>query len=592
MAVNALDLLTTALTQTGLPADTPTATGTPTPTDDFAALFQTVLANALNQATVQATATVATEVPVTDAATLQENPSDLLNSLLGLLDQDTDDTDPTADPTAVNADALSQLLANLGVNVQQFTPPPQAPPPSTPADSTPTTPLGSPVFRALENANPLAAPANQSLTPVVASNNTPPAGTVTPTTVPLPSEQLAASPALSSPAESVAGANRVAGRNPSIVAQVPIVTDLNQGLPKAVDPSGRAVAPPVNEPTPVQGVPPVNPGVNPTVVQDARPATDLSSGATPVAEPTQAVIVRSPVTTSVPVSTPTPANQPFTVEPARAEVPPAVVPPAPNTATAPTPAPTRPAIASPDQPTAPTVTDTAVPAVPQTTPTAAPVVTTPTRPANPDIAVTVSQPIAVPVGQLEVVKFGGVSVAGAIPIPPDQPTRSEAGTPLPFAAVPFGGNATVTTPTGETPSAVAPSPVAEQLAGPITAQVRDRPTTGETEIQIRLDPPELGAVKLKIVSTGGEVRAELHVSSEAVRQVVQSQLPDLQQRLDDAGVRVQRFDVMADPQGGTARDGRGEQWRGPPPVELPPPPVRPRLAAVTAPATGRLDVNA
>jgi len=571
MAVNALDLLTTALTQTGLPADTPTATGTTiaTATDNFAALFQTVLANAITQATVQATAVVATEVPVTDAATLQQNPSDLLNSLVGLLDQTADDTDPTADPTAVNADALSQLLASLGVNVRQLAPPSQTPPPSAPADSTPTTPLASPVFRARENANPLATSANRSATPAPATTNTPPSGTVAPTTVPLPADQQLAAPrVLSSPAESVAGANRVAGRNPSVVAQVPIVTDLNQQLPNAVDPAGRAVAPPVNEPTPVQGVPPVNTGVSSTVARDALPASGLDTGAVSVSTP----------------ATQPPAT-PFTVDQPRPEA------PAANTPTLPTPAPTRPAIASTEQPTVPTVTPTAVPAVPQSNPTAAPVAANPTRPANPEIAVTVAQPVAVPVGPLEVVKFGGVSVAGAVPISPDQPARTEGGTPLPFASVPVGVNATVAPPTVETPSAVTPPPVAEQLAGPITAQVRDRPADGETEIQIRLDPPELGTVKLKIVSTGGEVRAELHVSSEAVRQVVQSQLPELQQRLDDAGVRVQRFDVTADPQGGTARDDRGEQWRGPPPVELPPP-IRPRLATVTAPDVGRVDVNA
>ena len=98
-------------------------------------------------------------------------------------------------------------------------------------------------------------------------------------------------------------------------------------------------------------------------------------------------------------------------------------------------------------------------------------------------------------------------------------------------------------------------------------------------------------MKLKIVSTNGDVRAELHVSSEAVRRVVESQLPELRQKLDDAGVKVERFVVTADPNGGTARDDRNDRWREPVPVEPPLPAIRPRRAAVSPTATGRIDVS-
>jgi hypothetical protein len=141
---------------------------------------------------------------------------------------------------------------------------------------------------------------------------------------------------------------------------------------------------------------------------------------------------------------------------------------------------------------------------------------------------------------------------------------------------------------------------ADQLAGPIVAHVQARPEAGETELRVRLDPPELGTVKVKIVSTGGDVRAELQVTSDAVRRVVESQLPELRQKLEDAGVRVQRMDVTADSAGtsngtnaGTARDDRGGRWQEPtPPDGVPFQPARAARPAVLATAKNRVDVTA
>jgi flagellar hook-length control protein FliK len=78
--------------------------------------------------------------------------------------------------------------------------------------------------------------------------------------------------------------------------------------------------------------------------------------------------------------------------------------------------------------------------------------------------------------------------------------------------------------------------------------------SGGVEFQMRLDPPDLGRVQVQIVSRGDEVHGQVLVASEAVRQVMESQLPELRQRLEAAGVNVQQFTVATDPSGGGSRN--------------------------------------
>ncbi len=588
MAATALNFLTAALAPTGPTTADATASGTAGQTDGVAGLFQSVLASAVTRAT----AATAAQVPADAGATSspETGKTDLLAKLLGLLENATEaDLKDAEKKSAVNSELLSQLLAALGVNAPQLAAVAATP---TPADTqlptaavqtttvtaqlatlTVTSQTAAPVL----TANPTRT--GTSTTPVsVSPLSLPTNATVAPTTVPQPADQIESATVVAPQIATVADANRVAGRAPVVVLQTPIAVGPGFQLPPAVVPVGADVQPPVNEPTAVKGLPPVAPGVRET------PTGNLPADPVPT-EVAAGVVTRPvPVPFAVPVeaaSKPSAGHAPPGVSavpnPTSGATPPAAV-------STPTSATLQPTNATPQQ----------VAPAPQRPDLAGrvPAVTAPVRPAAPDIAITAAQPVDLSAGRID---FGRIAELSGFPtplVPADDASAADRGTVVAVGAAPFALAPGRTAAPTETPAVAStpPLPVADQLCGPISAHLRVRPT-GETELQIRLDPPELGTVKLKIVSTGGDVRAELHVSSEAVRRVVESQLPELRQKLDDAGVKVERFVVTADPNGGTARDDRSDRRREPVPADPPVPAVRARRTGATPSATGRIDVS-
>ncbi|MBX9581944.1 MAG: flagellar hook-length control protein FliK, partial [Gemmataceae bacterium] len=106
-------------------------------------------------------------------------------------------------------------------------------------------------------------------------------------------------------------------------------------------------------------------------------------------------------------------------------------------------------------------------------------------------------------------------------------------------------------------TAPARPPAAVQVADGVVAHARTLDRDGTVEFRLRLDPPELGRVYVRLLADGDAVRGHVVVADEAVRQVIESQLPELRQRLEAAGLSVGRFDVSADP----GADGRGNPYR-------------------------------
>ncbi|HEY1186494.1 MAG TPA: flagellar hook-length control protein FliK, partial [Gemmata sp.] len=139
-----------------------------------------------------------------------------------------------------------------------------------------------------------------------------------------------------------------------------------------------------------------------------------------------------------------------------------------------------------------------------------------------------------------------------------------------------------------------PDPVAQVADGIIThAHVATR--EGATEFRMRLDPPELGPVRIRLTSDGDAINGQVVVSSDAVRRMIESQLPELRQRLEAAGVTVQNFDVATDTSSGAGSD-TSNNWGGYR-SEFPADPVRPAAAPITARtraarAAGAIDVMA
>lgn len=103
------------------------------------------------------------------------------------------------------------------------------------------------------------------------------------------------------------------------------------------------------------------------------------------------------------------------------------------------------------------------------------------------------------------------------------------------------------------PAAVAQTP-AVQLADEIVTQARVLDRDGAVEFQLQLDPPELGRVRVNLLASGDEIHGQVIVADDAVRRMIETHLPDLRQRLEAAGLNIQRFDIAADPGTGGGRN--------------------------------------
>lgn len=379
-------------------------------------------------------------------------------------------------------------------------------------------------------------------------------------------------------------AGPAAARIPAVVAQTPIVTDRSQQLPATPPEVGYGlIGPTVVGAPPVQAVPPVGVGVSqqqvelratqlPAVEPGPQPTADTKVvPARPFAEvvgATTAVTSRAeePIR---PMVSATPFTQPAT--PVAATVTPVV------TNDTPALAPTSSAIASTPVPAEQTIASAI-------TPTERPVFTPPNA-TVPGAAVKVPT-----VASQELPTTTGVPPATAMMELGDRPA-SEGGE-LTFSA-PAPLPPTAAEPTPVTSTRVAPNsppPVAAQVSEALISHARVVEKGGTHEFQMRLDPPELGEVKVRLLAMGDRVEARLVVSDDAVKRLIESQLPELRQKLEAAGVSVPSFDVTTDSGGRTGGDG----WDRPQPAFAPAPKSAGPLprAARPAPSGGTLDVTA
>ncbi len=90
--------------------------------------------------------------------------------------------------------------------------------------------------------------------------------------------------------------------------------------------------------------------------------------------------------------------------------------------------------------------------------------------------------------------------------------------------------------------------IADQIKDAVLARVEesrngDIQRSGRTEIHVRLNPPELGEVRVHLVTAAEQVSGRLVVQHESVRAALESQLPELRHRLEQSGVALGRFDV-------------------------------------------------
>jgi flagellar hook-length control protein FliK len=89
-------------------------------------------------------------------------------------------------------------------------------------------------------------------------------------------------------------------------------------------------------------------------------------------------------------------------------------------------------------------------------------------------------------------------------------------------------------------------PVAAQVAGEILSRAEVTTRDGQTHFHMQLNPPDLGSVRIHLTASEQGITARLFVHEESARQLLQSQLESLRQRLANAGVTLGKCDVSRD----------------------------------------------
>ena len=82
--------------------------------------------------------------------------------------------------------------------------------------------------------------------------------------------------------------------------------------------------------------------------------------------------------------------------------------------------------------------------------------------------------------------------------------------------------------------------VGEQILSSVHASL----VRADKQVQIRLDPPELGSVLVRLAEQGDQIRGFLEVSRDETRREIEQALPQVLKGLQEAGVQVRRLEVV------------------------------------------------
>ena len=93
----------------------------------------------------------------------------------------------------------------------------------------------------------------------------------------------------------------------------------------------------------------------------------------------------------------------------------------------------------------------------------------------------------------------------------------------------------------------------------IVASVRLLRLSGRDEIRVRLEPPELGTVRLRVVAVDGELTVRMQAQRVATAEALQQALPQLREALQQAQFSTSTLEVMTgDGWSFQAESGQGE----------------------------------
>ncbi len=143
--------------------------------------------------------------------------------------------------------------------------------------------------------------------------------------------------------------------------------------------------------------------------------------------------------------------------------------------------------------------------------------------------------------------------AAVATLPPGRGALEELATSGDVAQTPPAATAIAPPPSRTAQTAPAPTlrpahPAAWAAGENILRAVRGRFTalahTGGHQAEIRLDPPELGRVILRLAVEGDTVKGIIEVENPAVKAALQSDLPKLAASMADSGLQLDQFDVL------------------------------------------------
>jgi flagellar hook-length control protein FliK len=86
------------------------------------------------------------------------------------------------------------------------------------------------------------------------------------------------------------------------------------------------------------------------------------------------------------------------------------------------------------------------------------------------------------------------------------------------------------------------------LGEQIRESIHSLTSQGDQQITIRLNPPELGYVSIKLIQQADEITGLLEVSRAQTRYEIEQVLPEVLRNLADSGVQIKRLDVMLEDQ--------------------------------------------
>lgn len=90
--------------------------------------------------------------------------------------------------------------------------------------------------------------------------------------------------------------------------------------------------------------------------------------------------------------------------------------------------------------------------------------------------------------------------------------------------------------------------VVDGPGGQIRESIQSSIAEGQSQVTIRLNPPELGRVTVRFEESGGQITALVEAARAQTRAEIQQALPEILRNLQEAGVQIRRIDVAAPPE--------------------------------------------